>query len=260
MITTALPRAAQVADDIPEPQVGLPVEPLVGLIEQQHIGVVQRARVRLSFCRVPPDRAPAVWSLNCPNRSRSMSSPARFSEASRRAAAKYRRCWPTVRLSLSTGSCRQYPSVPATRTSPRSAARVPARMRSRVDLPAPFSPTTATICPALTSRSAPLSTWCLPYALYTSHASSTARLPAVIASPPGSPLLPPPLHLVASIPPYLLQVRLSVAGAGALAGLRGRCRQEPGTVDREHLAGPAGDTWAGQRIGAKYLSQMVPKQ
>src|SRR5436309_8473556 len=107
--------AAQVADDIPEPQVGLPVEPLVGLIEQQHIGVVQRARVRLSFCRVPPDRAPAVWSLNCPNRSRSMSSPARFSEASRRAAAKYRRCWPTVRLSLSTGSCGQYPSVPATR-------------------------------------------------------------------------------------------------------------------------------------------------
>src|SRR5579871_3838477 len=37
-----LAAGAQVADDIPEPQVGLPVEPLVGLVEQQHVGVVQQ--------------------------------------------------------------------------------------------------------------------------------------------------------------------------------------------------------------------------
>jgi len=37
-----LAAGAQLTDQVPEPQVGFPVEPLVGLVQQQHVRVVQQ--------------------------------------------------------------------------------------------------------------------------------------------------------------------------------------------------------------------------
>ena len=44
----------------------------------------------------------------------------------------------------------QYPILPRIATLPASGRRSPARMRSKVDFPLPFSPATATISPAAT--------------------------------------------------------------------------------------------------------------
>ncbi|ARX87991.1 hypothetical protein SMD44_07477 [Streptomyces alboflavus] len=48
--------------------------------------------------------------------------------------------------------------MPLRATSPRSTRRVPAIAFRSVDLPEPFSPTTATSCPGSTLRSTPRST------------------------------------------------------------------------------------------------------
>src|SRR5215203_2056452 len=56
-------------------------------------------------------------------------------------------------------------AVSPMRTSPLSGCTAPARIFIRVDLPAPFSPTTACTVPASTARSTPTRAWIPPYAL-----------------------------------------------------------------------------------------------
>src|SRR5678815_4901562 len=46
-----------------------------------------------------------------------------------------------------------------------------------VDLPAPFGPTIATICPSVTSRVTPRSAWMLPYPALTPSSRSMFRHP-----------------------------------------------------------------------------------
>src|SRR5207248_7640670 len=61
-------------------------------------------------------------------------------------------------------------SSPSTRMTPRSGRCTPPRMRIKVDLPAPFSPTTAWISPKATAKSTPSSAMVAPNRLLTPSA------------------------------------------------------------------------------------------
>ena len=67
------------------------------------------------------------------------------------------KCWCTIPTPAAIAPAVDHPvtSRPNTSTVPASGAYIPARMRIRVDFPAPFSPTRAWISPAPTSRLAP---------------------------------------------------------------------------------------------------------
>src|SRR6516225_6998799 len=85
----------------------------------------------------------------------------------------------TMPAAMASWGLAKWHSSPSRRTTPRSGRWTPPRMRINVDLPAPFSPTTAWISPYATSKSTPSSATVAPNRLVTSSAL-TAGL--VIAS------------------------------------------------------------------------------
>src|SRR6516165_5603148 len=85
----------------------------------------------------------------------------------------------TMPAAMASWGLAKWHSSPSRRTTPRLGRWTPPRMRISVDLPAPFSPTTAWISPYATSKSTPSSATVAPNRLVTSSAL-TAGL--VIAS------------------------------------------------------------------------------
>src|SRR4051794_30656592 len=73
---------------------------------------------------------------------------------------------------------------PKTRTVPSSAASRPLIMPSRVDLPAPFSPTSAWMVPGSTTRSAPWTAY-LPANFLDAPTHSMAGTAAAVTAAPG---------------------------------------------------------------------------
>ena len=80
---------------------------------------------------------------------------------------------PAAMASRGLEKCR---AAPSTRTVPRSGRQTPPRMRISVDLPAPFSPTTAWISPAATSKSTPSRATVAPKCLVTPSALAAGWL------------------------------------------------------------------------------------
>src|SRR6185295_4649911 len=70
---------------------------------------------------------------------------------------------PMPTLRASAGEAKRT-ATPSTRTSPPSGWTAPARIFMSVDLPAPFSPTTAWTMPGAMARSTPVRAWIPPYA------------------------------------------------------------------------------------------------
>src|SRR6516225_900865 len=114
-----------------------------------------------------------------PNRRTGRSPSAMFS-AIDSAGTRRRSCgMVTTPAAMASRGLAKRHSFPSRRTTPRSGRWTPPRMRISVDLPAPFSPTTAWISPYATSKSTPSSATVAPNRLVTSSAL-TAGL--VIAS------------------------------------------------------------------------------
>src|SRR6185503_12347761 len=78
---------------------------------------------------------------------------------------------PMPTLRASAGEAKRT-ATPSTRTSPPSGSTAPARIFMSVDLPAPFSPTTAWTMPGAMARSTPPRAWITPYALRRSTTST----------------------------------------------------------------------------------------
>src|ERR671911_2850038 len=70
-----------------------------------------------------------------------------------------------------------FTSCPSKRICPSSAEWIPAIVFTRVDLPAPLSPTRATTSPSWTSKSTTLSAWTGPKLLLTPFRASTGVFP-----------------------------------------------------------------------------------
>ena len=98
--------------------------------------------------------------------------------------------WWTTRMPASCASRAEAKrtSRPSTRIVPASGACSPSRMRSRVDLPAPFSPTSAVTLAGGRSRLTPLSAWTTPNRLAIPRTATrvTSQAPA---GPPWMPRL-----------------------------------------------------------------------
>src|SRR5262249_41683443 len=96
-------------------------------------------------------------------------------------AGTRRRSWGMVTMpaAMASWGLAKWHSLPSRRTTPRSGRWTPARMRISVDLPAPFSPTTAWISPNAASKSTPSSATVAPNRLLTPSALTAGR---VIAS------------------------------------------------------------------------------
>src|SRR5262245_21701351 len=85
----------------------------------------------------------------------------------------------TMPAAMASWGLAKWHSSPSRRRTPRSGRWTPLRMRISVDLPAPFSPTTAWISPNATSKSTPSSATVAPNRLVTPSALTAGR---VIAS------------------------------------------------------------------------------
>src|SRR5262245_16250648 len=73
---------------------------------------------------------------------------------------------------------------PAKRTSPPSGVWIPAIVFTRVDLPAPLSPTSATTSPSRTSKSTRSRAWTGPNLLLTPSTSSNGVLALIVFASP----------------------------------------------------------------------------
>ncbi|OJV02785.1 MAG: hypothetical protein BGO06_06560 [Shinella sp. 65-6] len=71
--------------------------------------------------------------------------------------------WCTITMPARSAACSvSGAGMPSSSIVPEDGGASPAAMRMRVDLPAPFSPTSASTSPGLTTRSIPLSTGTMP--------------------------------------------------------------------------------------------------
>src|SRR5262245_11553666 len=107
-------------------------------------------------------------------------SPSAMFSAIDNAGTRRRSCgMVTMPTAMASWGLAKWHSSPSRRTTPRSGRWTPPRMRISVDLPAPFSPTTAWISPNATSKSTPSSATVAPNRLLTPSALTAGR---VIAS------------------------------------------------------------------------------
>src|SRR5215211_3627041 len=110
-------------------------------------------------------------------------------------------------------------SFPSKRMLPSSAGWIPAIVFTRVDLPAPLSPTRATTSPSWTSKSTSLSAWTGPKLLLTPFRASTGVLPLAFIPRllSDARLGAPPIGAPPFSPRQLLDASL-LAASGVLAG------------------------------------------
>src|SRR5262245_26623618 len=98
-------------------------------------------------------------------------SPSAMLSAIDNAGTRRRSCgMVTMPTAMASWGLAKWHSCPSRRTTPRSGRWTPPRMRISVDLPAPFSPTTAWISPNATSKSTPSSATVAPNRLLTPSA------------------------------------------------------------------------------------------
>src|SRR5580704_13421810 len=184
---------AQIASNICLTTTG--ARPSDGSSSMRTCGMASRPRPTATICCWPPDRSLALW--RCLSRSSGKSVKTR-SRASARSAL-VRRWPPNRRLSrtdrppksrLRSGISAMphrhrsqdgalVRSFPPNRSAPASTGSSPPRQASRLDLPAPFRPTSPTTCPTGTSNETPSTTRSAPRRTETASTSSFAVLSKV---------------------------------------------------------------------------------
>ena len=151
-------RAGVAAQRVFEHLAGADVEMVGRLVEHQEVRGAQQAasRARGAPSRRPRARRPSSGRRR-PRRGRRRGGRAGAGRprASRRAPARRAPCAAGRALRAGAGRRRPTRTWWPSRRTPRSRASAPAAMRSSVDLPAPFGPTSATRSPRRTSKSRP---------------------------------------------------------------------------------------------------------
>ena len=140
------------------------------------------AKSSWASCSVASCRIRARSISRRPNTRRSGGSPSvRFSAIDSAGTSRSSCGMATMPAAMASRGPSNRHALPSTAISPRSGRCTPPRMRTSVDLPAPFSPTSACTSPASTSKSTPSSARVAPKCLDTPRA-----LPAGLVMPVAS--------------------------------------------------------------------------
>ncbi len=145
-------------------------------------------------------------------------------------------CWASLGRLIWTG-------LPSHRMVPLSAGLTPAMTLTRVDFPAPLSPSSATTSPAWTVRSTSLSAWTAPNLL---EIPDSSRIGCAITCPRGDPLFGG------------RTVRPPIRSPGSLSGCDWSGSPGSGAGAAPVVAGPAGFRWEACGTRATYSVRSLP--